>query len=490
MLTLCIQAAFLNGADKPLLVVLDPESPSLSEREKILVTDLFVSILYSSGRCSLVSRTERNRLLVMNQYRTDESFAEDEYGEVARITFADYIVAGTVTFEAESCTARFGVYDTRNVSWPKRFERRYAGFDELVRDSGGICVSLLEGVSARSSGVEERVIEALGPVPIKEKILFAFASGVADNDEAACRDVIYRVVSMLTGSPRFIPIVAELVFDRASQYPESIVEAARLRGCSYSGFVRKSGTAFAFSLADAEGREAAVVVSESGPESVSGKIYETIASLPARDTDSLVTAVEKNISLEQKVEELLAIRKTMERRFVAGVSGRIFKSAFIPFLQPVLNLLSCEANLTWFYDEHFGMGGGYGFSMDFAGTFDTYLENHPRIYQHEIRLVPFCYRTGGEASFVASVIASVSIHNMYLITTHINAPPTYGDLGFLAFVKTGINFGSTFRLSDGVSLSVDWVTAYLAIPVISHPQNSYPLSFSGDLLGIGLTFGF
>jgi hypothetical protein len=172
----------------------------------------------------------------------------------------------------------------------------------------------------------------------------------------------------------------------------------------------------------------------------------------------------------------------------------LFKSTYVAVYHPVLSILSMESNLIWYYNRMFGLGLGYGFSLNYPATFDNDLSGHPLVKQHEIRLIPFSFQTGGFIGFNFQLLTTLNFHNTIYETPEDAELENQDNLDefTIIFTKIGLNIGLMINLSDSYAIYWNGMTINYGIPLGDKYENSDTeiLPFSLDLGSIGFSLRF
>ncbi|MBN1697171.1 MAG: hypothetical protein JW881_06640 [Spirochaetales bacterium] len=486
------------GEEKPLAVVLDFSGSGISEKDTLFLIDILTINLLETGKVNMISRTERNAFLQARQFPLSEMAGTGSLPELGKLLYADYLIGGKITGDKGPVKLTLFLYDAESGRISDLKTREYSEFAGLIdnlRDCAHELVLCIPPGQSRTA-LSQKVLKQVSPVPVREKILFIFRKHDVTGAEAAQKDMFYSLVSMLTDASRFIPYYTEIDFDFTAPPLEAFVRDARSKECGSFAFIRQttdghrpshSFVVYDNSLTE---RLAVPVDPPVDPEEKAREIGELMTEhllLPQR---MIGEEVRKNLYLEQKIGELLLAERLFSKRFSLRFHQKLFKSIYTPTLHPDLNLVSGEIDLFWYYLDILGTGVGYGFNLGYPGTLDSSLNNHPLVYQHELRFTPLSLRAGGRFCLVFDYLISIALHNMYRITSHIDGPLTYENSGFTVYMKAGLDIGCLFYFSPSYAVYIDLFTLFYSLPIIPHPQDNGIRHFSGDLGGIGFNFSF
>jgi hypothetical protein len=479
-LLFCLYCFRLCAEDKPLLAVLDLTYSGISRKNALLLVDTIIMNMLETGRFHLISRTERNNLLMAKQYPLNDIINSKFYPEIGKLLYVDYLLGGNIEVRKKSVQLSVFLYEVESQAFRSKEEREYPGFEEMIQQIREPLHDLIDKAVLKT-GVTQfsaRVLEQLSPVPIKEKVLFVFPNNDCTTEQAVQKEMIYFLISLLTEDSRFLPYYIEISYDMNEPPLDSFLNHAQLKNCNYFAFVKQEHESQPPSpsiVLYGEDLDEKLKVSLASPFQSEIKAYEikkSMTDLPPLSQNIVVQELRKNLYLEEKIHELLLVEKLFSKRFSFRYHQKLLKSIYTPAIHPGLNLFSFEADVYWFYLDIIGLGIGYGFSIGYPGTLDASLNNHPPVYQHEIRF------------------DSIIFHNIYRISSHIDSPLTYENAGYTFYMKAGINIGLLIPVSEHFLLYLDMFTPFYSLPLIPHPQDDNIRHFSLDLGGIGFNFTF
>ncbi|MBN1410801.1 MAG: hypothetical protein JW969_08140 [Spirochaetales bacterium] len=481
--------------EKPIMAVLDLEHPAISSDDSRFLVDLLTINFHETGRFRLVSRMERDRLLASHDFRLSSDSSGDYFREIGSLLFADYLSGGRITRENGRFMVRLFIYRLSPGHIVAEEVREFSDID-------GIAGSLREWAASLAAAVPEspypvkdlsaKVVDSLGPVYIREKVLFLGYGAGLTPEQAACREALYRAMAVLADRPDLFVYYAESDYDEAEPPLHIFNGLRKSMDCTSYGFIKREGDRRFFILCDGENAEKARVGTgiPIDPAAFGDEIVQTVSSLPLLPQEMLAGEIRENLSIERKIEDLLRVESVLSHNFSFRYHSRVLKSVFAPSLHPELNLLSFEGDLYYYYLTTIGLGIGYGFSVGYPGTIDVTMSGHPPIFQHEFRLTPLSFRSGDPVGIIVNTFVSLNFHNVSRIITHTIPPNTYEDAGYTFFLSTGIDIGFLFYLTENTSLYIDFCTLKYTFPIIAHPQFDGQRYFSGDLGGLGISFQF
>jgi hypothetical protein len=208
-----------------------------------------------------------------------------------------------------------------------------------------------------------------------------------------------------------------------------------------------------------------------------------------------ITELKDNIPVKQKPGVLHSAGQPLPRQWNIAVYSHLMKSVFLDTYIPTFSILSIESDAFWYYADTIGVGFGYGYSYNYPGTWGPACNIIPCIHEHELRIIPFAFRTDGALSFSCNVIAALNLHNTIDVNGYkFNASDNKQLMIFYA--KLGVNIGIVYNITD--SFGIFWNGLFLnyAIPLlvwntVDGSTSALPLgSFSLDIGGPGIIYRF
>ncbi|MBN2353335.1 MAG: hypothetical protein JXD23_12245 [Spirochaetales bacterium] len=481
--------------EKPVVAVFDFDAAGVGEEDALLAVDVLGYNLMESGRALVIDRKARNNLLkgfeVSRPAGADDAF----FCEAGELLHADYIILGSLRSGGGPVSLALRLLRTETRKEVMSFTRDYAAVADLPADGRAVIKNMAAGLPPASGGRQEasRLLTDLLPAQIKERILFIAPEKTDDERAALYLELVNELISRLMGRDQLSLYYAALDHPEAAPDLERMRLLSRTRDCHAFAFIRERDGKPELAVYTNELETQCTVPLAAGTSAretiaaAAGKVDAALALIPQA---IVVEELRRALVIDRKIDPLVYSEKTLSRPFAATVMHKIIKSGFAGEYQPLLNMVDFEGEFVWYYGKIVGMGLGYGFAYSYAGMIDRKLSDYPLIQHHEIRLIPFCFRTGGVIGFSAAVHAALHLHDIYDITYLPDESHAYDNLQTIIYLRFGLNVGFDINFSETVALHIDAITLDYAVILANPPEHMLRLPFSGDLGGFGVTFRF
>jgi hypothetical protein len=412
---------------------------------------------------------------------------------VGELLHADYILLGSLHSGDGSVSLALRLLRTETQKEVKSFAHDYAAVADLLADSRTVIENVAAGLPPSSGGRQEasRLLTDLLPTQIKERILFIAPEKTDDEHAALYLELVNELIARLIRREQLSLYYAAIDYQTADL--ESMRLLSRKRDCHAFAFIRERNGKREFAVYTDELVTQCTVSLMAGTnarEIVNAAADKTSAAFSLIPQTIVIEELRRALVIDRKIDPLVYSEKTLSRQFSVTVINKLIKSGFAGEYQPLLNMIDFEGDFVWYYGKIVGIGLGYGFAYSYAGMIDNKLNDYPLIQHHEIRLIPFCFRTGGAIGFVAGVHAALHLHDIYTITYLPDESHTYSNLRTIVYLRFGLNVGFAFNFSETIALHIDVATLDYAIILSNPPEHMLRLPFSGDIGGFGVTFRF
>ncbi|MBN1698724.1 MAG: hypothetical protein JW881_14510 [Spirochaetales bacterium] len=503
LLTAVILSAALPvcAQEQPVAAVMDFSRNGIMKDEMTVLRDILIFNLIETGEVIVVGRMEGNKLLRAAGYSNAFLSDEGNVKEIGKKLYADYIVGLMLDRDKNGYTLDVRVFD---AAYPHLLgSARYTKprVDDFMKQSRAIAADLLRFIPKETyrESVSDLVLESLSPVVVKERLLVVLPKQAETEEQAACKEALLLVIRRLLSHDRFVPFVAEIDYDETHIGAEAIGPMIVKKNCHYCALIREKSGALCFSVFDESCNErlAAAIGGRPDPDAAALEMIAALEDrLPLLSQETVIREVKKNILFEQKVEGLLFSERLFSKKFSFSLHQSLFTSVFVYYYIPNINIFSLSLDCYWYYERMFGVGAGYGVSLVYPATFESGLIHHPLVQTHEIRLVPFSFRTGGKLGFLVNLMTGLTFQNAFDIIR------LAGDGDFeldsehlICFAKTGIGLGISFNTSESFAISWGGLSFHYAIPVAGFTENNIAAleeinPFSIDIGGLGFIYRF
>ncbi len=487
-------AAFpLRAQNEPLLLVADLKYAGLDDRRMKLLVDLLSYMIFENGSYQVMNRYERNKLLRGFGYSQTNLTDRAVYLEAAELLRARYIVTGSLLPAAGGLSLSLSLWDVGSGALVKTAAFAFPGYAELVAGSRSVIEGLIgKARAAAGDRTASGLSETLYVTRIRERILVALPDPPLDEAAAAARLLAADAASRLNQDERFSVFFTSVPYDPARPDPRALAPVLAARDChSLALIVHEKNDFFLrlYSPDDGVRLELPLSFRQARPreaERLARDFRDKVSPFPAV---LLARDLEREITIKEKLDTLLFNEKFLARRLTVELHTSTLKPALAGIYQPLLNILSLEADGYWYYGRVFGIGVGYAFSLGYPATIDSQFASCPLIRQHEFRFIPLSFRTPGQISVIFNFITALNLQNAYRIDTS-GPDPAFTDETLLLFFKTAINMGVCFSVNDDVSVALDLATLCYIFPLNQGTVTNTGTNFSGAFGGLGVMVRF
>jgi hypothetical protein len=494
-LFLCSLAApAAYGQTTPLLLVADLKYEGISELEMKLLVDLLSYTIAETGEYLVMNRYERNKLLRGFGYSQRNLDERKVYLEAAELLRARYIVTGSCVRASSGLTLALSLWDVNGGTLIKSTAETGEDFKALVDRVRSVTRALTGyGPSLKRAGVGEGLTASLYVAPIRERILIVLPAGPLIPEAAAARLLVSEAAARFPEDNRFQIYFSSAAYPAESPDPSLFLRTLSARDCHTLGLIVGEGGAYALALFNSS-----LVETLRFPLTLKGERKENARLLaqnmekdiPLPDPLLLTRELEREIRIKEKLDELLFNEKFLSQRLAVNIHTSIIKPAITGFYHPLLNILSLESDVYYYYSDFFGIGAGYAFALSYPALIDSRLRGHPLVAQHEIRLIPVSFRSAGRVSVLLNLITALNLHNGYDIISAGGDTYTFENETTFVFLKIALNMGMLISITDEISVFVDFVTASVIIPLHLGTAPYTDTLISGGFGGLGVIVRF
>ncbi|MBN1697639.1 MAG: hypothetical protein JW881_09010 [Spirochaetales bacterium] len=489
---------------KPVIAILESGSRGISGTDCQTLIDLLGANLLETNECHVIGRLEQKKLLDAAEFGKKQGLSRRDYEEAGRRLFADFIIVMSIDSEGEAVVLSVELFDTVFSRIIENHTNEFGSIDALAVFMRPLSRKILQSILQTDHRIDpgERVLETLSPVTVKERILFLLPAFANDETTARVREILHRVLQGIITSRRFMPFIAEISPLNGTPERKEAEEILSASDCHYAAMIVNDNGVFRFVVFGENNGDlySRTIGSLQEPEIEAAVIIRMIEEkLPFLSQDILAAELKKNIRVEEKLGDLLSAEKILARRWTVSIYQKLVKPAMLYYYTPMMCVLSFESDICWYYGAMFGLGAGYGYSYSYPGAFDPLMTTLPYIHQHEIRLIPFSFRTGGKIGFALNVVTALTIHNSWYIKKHDIGGEyslTWSDEKTIWFFKAGINAGLTINLGEPYALYWNGLFFNFAFSPIDFYDygdlegDIHTRPFSIDVAGLGFIFRF
>jgi hypothetical protein len=491
----------VNAQEKSVVAVLDFSRKGIMKEEMTVLTDVLIFNIIETGDLTVIGRMEGKKLLQAARYSKEFLSDQGNVKEIGKRLYADYII-GLILEKATKgytlCVRVFDVSSPRLLGSALYTQRQIEAFINQSRDIAGDILGYVPKKIYRDT-TADLVLESLSPVVIKERLLFILQKDVLTEQQAAHKEAILLVIQRLLSHDRFIPYMTEKNYHEEHIGADTIGNILMKRNCHYCAVIRKKSDVRHLVVYDeyCDERLSIPIDENLEPDAASDKMIAALEErLPFLPQETVVREVKKNILFEQKVEELLFSERLFSKKFSLSLQQSLFTSVFIYYYIPNINILSLKLDCYWYYNQTLGIGAGHGFSLVYPATFESGLTLHPLVQAHEVRLVPFSFRTGGKLGFLVNLMTTLIFQNAFDIIRLTGGDDfEVSNEHIICFSKTGIGMGIAFNMSESFAVSWEGLSFHCAIPISGFTENNKNAMdeinpFSLDIGGLGFIYRF
>jgi hypothetical protein len=483
------------GQSAPLLLVADLTYTGLSDLEMMLLVDLFSYTIAETGEYLVMNRYERNKLLRGFGYSQRHLEERKVYLEAAELLRARYIVTGTCESGPTGLALALSLWDVNGGTLLATAAEKAADFKALVARVRPVTQALtgLPPSHKRAAG-GAGLSASLYISPIRERILVVLPSPPLTPDLAAARLLVSEAAARFPEENRFQFYFSNAAYDPDRVDPASLEKMPATRDCHTLGLIVKNDNNYGLALYGPGLAETLrFPLSAKGERKENSRLLalKMEKDIPFPDPLLLARELEREIRIKEKLDELLFNEKFLSQRFALQVHNSIIKPALVEQYHPLLNLLSLEGDLYYYYSDFFGIGIGYAFSLGYPATLDSNLLGHPLVAQHEFRVIPLSFRSAGRASVICNLVTALNLHNGYTIGIDgATEEYTFTDEKLFVFFKLALNMGMLINLNEEISVSIDFVTLSAIFPIYTGAPAYDGTRLSGGFGGLGVIVRF
>ncbi len=479
---------------KPLLLVADLKYAGISDLEMKLLVDLLSYTIAETGEYLVMNRYERNKLLRGFGYSQRNLEERTVYLEAAELLRARYIVTGSCLPATQGFALSLTLWDVRGGTLIKTAGETGDGFPSLVRRVREITRALTGFTpSIRRSSGGEGLTASLYVSPIRERILIVLPEGPLSPGLAAARLLVSEAASRFPEDNRFQFFFSGAAYPTASPDPALFARTLSVRDCHTLGLIVGEGGGYALALYNMRLEETLrfpLPLPGERAENARQLAEKMEREIPLPDPELLTRELEREIRIKEKLDELLFNEKFLSQRWAFNIHTTVIKPAVAEIYHPMLNMLSLEADLYYYYSDFLGVGAGYGFSLEYPALIDSRLAGHPLIAQHEFRLIPVSFRSAGRVSVLLNLITALNLHNGYDVNQIASDNIVFENETTFVFIKIALNMGMLISLTDEISAYIDFVTASVIIPIKLGSETYTNTLISGGFGGLGVILRF
>jgi TolB-like protein len=136
------ESALSHENDRPVIVVLDFEAVDISVPEVQEYSDCFSHLLGQTGMVNLISREQRERILLEEQFDEQDRGSRRSQRRVGETIGADQVITGQIVQRADYLSLEVQLIETESGRILKSTSREYGNTQELFDD----CKELVQGI--------------------------------------------------------------------------------------------------------------------------------------------------------------------------------------------------------------------------------------------------------------------------------------------------------------------------------------------------------
>jgi hypothetical protein len=498
LLLLLFPCSFLSGQSLPLLIIADFDYSGISGSEMRLLVDLFSYTAFETGSFLVLNRYERNKLLKGFGYDRGRLKEKEAYLEAGELLRAEYLITGSCTKSNNTLILSLSLWEVKNNTPVNTVGETYASFEEAIDGSRNLNAQLIaplnNGCSSRQATPSSGLSETLYVSRILQRILVVFPTRLKTEEEAGFHVLVNEACTYLYQSNTMNIQFSSQGYDMAEPDLKAGIKLLKKRDCHT--LVLLSSDNDSYTLVLYSGDETKLLKKVCFPERERKEEAARIArelekELPPLPLKTIARELSREMRIKEKIDMLLFNEKFLSQQLFINLHQSILKPAIVGKYHPLLNILSCEADVYWYYAKLIGSGAGYAVSLGYPATIDSKLYSHPLVLQHEFRLIPFSFRSAGQIGIMANLMTSFNMHNAYrIVYNSIIDKYEHIDEMSLWFFKVSLNAGLLINVSDMTSVFVDLVTLSYIIPFDTGKVTYDGTAVSGSLGGIGIILRF
>jgi hypothetical protein len=479
----------------PVIAVMDFVVSDVSQMEAKIIVDLLSYNLYETERCLVIDRRERDNVLKGFDVKVPSGDDISLYIEIGELLQVDFIVTGELHKRNNHFDISIRMHNLILEDDVVSITKRYAGFDELVEGCRPLSRNLLENIAAhqQSGTYVSKVMRRMMPITIKEEILIIFQKDNLTLEKALSKELLYFFCKGLLKNEHTTLFLSFINYDE--EHPDIALFGAYAQENGYHSFafIQRRGIQRDLCLYSlALKQRLRISFDDSNDMSIAyGRKQDLIEEhFRLLSQKVLVKEIKKNIEAEEKLDSLIFSQKILSHDYSLRMSIKMVKSVIIEVYHPNLNIVSFEADFFWYYGTIIGIGGGYGYSLGYPGTVDSKLRDFPLISQHELRFIPFSFRTGSRLGLVINAFLSFQCHNAYTIVYYPEGVHEYTDETLISFLSPGLNCGILINFTENIALFIDCASIKYIFVLGETPYDDTSRRISGDIGGIGINLRF
>ncbi len=488
---------FVYSAELPVVTVMDFSVNEISKADGNAFTDLFIYNIHETGKYLVIERNERNKLIKGLGVSLENDYSENEIREIASLLNADIAVTGEISVDEGLLVLKIRKIHVDSGLENTDFTGKYHTVNEMTEDFRRISGELFPAGSAETANLFSpgKIAASLTPLPITERMLFVVPSGKMTPELAYFKQLLIRLSELLLkngnvsiyfrnyNAEQAMPDLQELQTEADKNNYHSIILIKEAEEKSEPAVLTvyerdlKIRTEIRINKED----EMETVFSD-----IKSAFCENAYFVPQ---EILLKEIKRNIKISEKLENLIFAEEVLSSAFSIGLRTKLFTSVLAPEYHPNLNIASAVAGFSWYYDRLFGIGLEYEYSLGYPGTIDSKLADHPLISQHQIRLIPFRFRTAGKLSILLNIFSSIHFHNAYEIVFAPGDVHYYNNETIIWFLTAGLNLGLVLNLTKEWAVFTE--IAEINYIIFRGPQPmdiSRKRNFSGDFGGLGFIY--
>jgi len=390
----------LHAQELPVFAFLDLKTEGISQKDKQLLVDLISYNIFETERVVVIDRRERDKLLKGLGFSLFDNMDDGYYLEIGELLQADYIIRGSLLKKGESYSLHLRLIAIMSGEVINAIDSSYGSWQELIDDCRGVAAKFLKSFTAalHLNPVTSKLILALVPVRIKERILFVSPLQCTDNLQTSIKQMIHLVAADLLAHKNASIFITSLSYNISNPDLHALQKILKDRDCHSFAIITQENNQEYFSLYTVElelQHRYSINIKQSIKNSavvLSANIARSLELLPQK---IITQELEKAIIIDEKIEPLIFNEKVLSHQLSLICYQKFIKSALLVEYHPLFNLVGVEADFIWNYSKLLGVGVGCGYAYSYPALIDIKLADHPLISHFEIRAIPLNFRTGG-----------------------------------------------------------------------------------------------
>jgi hypothetical protein len=498
ILLLLLPVSFLYGQSLPLLIIADFDYSGVSDSEMKLLVDIFSYTVFETGNFIVLNRYERNKLLKGFGYNSNRLKEKQAYMEAGELLRAEYLITGSCTHDNDLFSIALYLWEVKTNALVNTISGTYLSLEEMINGARSLNAKLV--APFRKTGYNEQaepssgLSETLYVSRILQRILVVFPTGTRTDVEAGFHVLINEACTFLYQSDRMNIQFSSRTYTMTDPDVKTGITLLKKRDCHTLGLLECENDSYFLVLYTDEKTQVLKIPcfpERERKEEAERIAWELKAELPPLPLKTIARELSREMLIKEKLDMLLFNEKFLSQQLFINLHQSIFKPAVVGKYHPLLNILSFEADVYWYYAKLIGSGAGYAVSLGYPATIDSKLYSHPLVFQHEFRLIPFSFRSAGQIGIMANIMTCFNMHNAYrIVYNSIIDKYDHVDEVLLWFFKVSLNAGLLINVSEMTSVFVDLVTLSYIIPFNIGRVTYDGTAISGALGGIGVIIRF